>query len=217
MLGGEMIQTVQQASPLRCRWVACDEAFGRDPDWLDRIAGVGLWYCAEVPHDTRVWRYRPGPAVPAWSGQGRQPTRTRVLAEAAQPAEVAQLAASLPANRWVWRTIKAGRKGPLVARFARLRVIAVRAGLPGPDVWLVLRHQVGTGALNTSLSTAPAQTTLATLGRVSGRRWPIDTGVEEGKQDLGMGAYEVRSGRGWHHHMTLVILAHFLLVRLQLR
>jgi SRSO17 transposase len=48
-------------------------------------------------------------------------------------------------------------------------------------------------------------------------RWPIETCFEDGKQYLGMGEYEVRSWRGWHHHMTLVILAHFFLVRLQLR
>ena len=74
-------------------------------------------------------------------GPGTQTQRPHVLG-AAPPEEVAQLAASLPANRWVWRTITEGSKGPLVARFARLRVMAVREGLPGPDVWLVLRHHV---------------------------------------------------------------------------
>jgi SRSO17 transposase len=214
MRGWAMLHAVQQASPRRCRWVACDAACGRDTDLLDRITGVGLWYCAEVPHDTLVWRHRPGTAVPAWSGQGRQPRRTRVRAGAAQPEEVAQLAAALPANRWVWRTIQAGSQGPAVARLARLRVMAVREGVPGPDVWLVLRHHVGTGALTTSRSHAPAQTALAALGRVSGMRWPIETGFEDGTQDLGMGAYEVRRGRGWHHHMTLVTWAQVLLVRL---
>ena len=48
-------------------------------------------------------------------------------------------------------------------------------------------------------------------------RWPIETCFEAGKQYLGMGEYEVRSWRGWHHQRTLVILAHFFLVRLQLR
>jgi SRSO17 transposase len=217
MLGWEMLHAVRQASPLRCRWVACDEAFGRDADLLDRIAGVDLWYLAEVPHATRVWRHRPVTAVPAWSGQGRKPTRPRVLPGEAQPEEVAQLAASLPANRWVRRTIKEGSKGPLVARFARVRVMAVRESLPGPEVWLVLRYHVGTGELKTYLSNAPASTSLATLVRVSGMRWPIETCFEDGKQYLGMGAYEVRSWRGWHHHMTLVILAHFFLVRMRLR
>jgi len=54
---------------------------------------------------------------------------------------------------------------------------------------------------------------LATLVRLSGMRWPIETCCEDGKQYLGMGDDEVRSWRGWHHHMTLCILAHFFLVR----
>jgi SRSO17 transposase len=53
--------------------------------------------------------------------------------------------------------------------------------------------------------------------RLSGMRWPIETSFEDGRQYLGMGAYEVRGWRGWHHHMTLVILAHFFLVRMRLR
>jgi SRSO17 transposase len=212
-LGWEMIQAVRQAGTLRCRWVTCDEAFGRDTAFLDRVAVLGLWYFAEVPHDTQVWRQRPATAVPAWSGQGRKPTRPRVLAGEATPVEVAQVAVSLPAHRWVRRTIKEGSKGPLVARMAALRVIAVREGLPGPEVWLILRRNVLTGELKTYLCNAPVATPLARLVRLSGLRWPIETCFEEGKQYLGMGDYEVRSWRGWHHHMTLCILAHFFLVR----
>jgi SRSO17 transposase len=216
-LGWEMIQAVQQAGTLRGRWVTCDEAFGRDTDCLDRVAELGLWYFAEVPHDTQVWRQRPATAVPAWSGQGRKPTRTRVRAGEAKPAEVAHVAASLPADRWVRRTIKEGSKGPLVARFAALRVGAVREGLPGPEVWLVLRRNRLTGELKTYLCNAPADTPLATLVRLSGMRWPIETCFEDGKQYLGMGDDEGRSWRGWHHHMTLCILAHGFLVRACLR
>ena len=72
------------------------------------------------------------------------------------------------------RTIKEGSKGPLVARFAALRVIALREGLPGPEVWLVLRRNLVTGELKTSVSNAPADTPLATLVRLSGMRWPIE-------------------------------------------
>jgi SRSO17 transposase len=216
-LGWEMIQAVQQAGTLRGRWVTCDEAFGRDTDCLDRVAELGLWYFAEVPHDTQVWRQRPATAVPAWSGQGRKPTRTRVRAGEAKPAEVAHVAASRPADRWVRRTIKEGSKGPLVARFAALRVVAVREGLPGPEVWLVLRRNRLTGELKTYLCNAPADTPLATLVRLSGMRWPIETCFEDGKQYLGMGDDEGRSWRGWHHHMTLCILAHGFLVRACLR
>jgi SRSO17 transposase len=212
-LGGEMIQAVHHAHTLRARWVTCDEAFGRETHLLDHIDGLGLWYDAEVPHDTHVWRQRPATAVPPWSGQGRKPPCPRVLAGEATPDAVVQLAASLPADRWVRRTIKEGSKGPIVADMAALRVIAMREGLPGPEVWLVLRRNLGTGELKSYLSNAPADTALATLVRLSGMRWPIETCFEDGKQYVGMGDYEVRGWRGWQHHMTLCILAHFFLVR----
>ena len=215
MLGWAMIQAVHAAATLRCRWVACDEGFGRDTTFLDHSAGLELWYYAEVPHDTQVWRERPAAAVPPWSGRGRKPIRAQVVAGAAEAQPVAQLAAALPARMWSRQIIKEGSKGPVVADFAALRVVAVRDSLPGPAVWLILRHNVLTGELKTYLSNAPADTSLATLVRMSGRRWPIETCFEEGKQYLGMGDYEVRSWRGWHHHMTLCILAHFFLVRLQ--
>jgi hypothetical protein len=98
------------------------------------------------------------------------------------------------------------------AYVARGRVLAARGGWPGPAVWRVLRRHPVTGELKTSLCTP-----LATLVRLSGRRWPIETCCEDGQQSLGMGDYEVRSWRGWHPHMTLVILAQFFLVRLRLR
>ena len=105
----------------------------------------------------------------------------------------------------------------MVADFSAMRVVTIRDALPGPEVWLVLRRHIDTGELKTYLCNAPAITWLETLARLSGMRWPIETCFEESKQYLGMGDYEVRSWRGWHHHMTLCILAHFFLVRQQQR
>jgi len=58
LLGWEMRHAVPQVRSVRCRWVTCAAACGRDPDLLDRIAAVGLWSVAEVPHATRVWQQR---------------------------------------------------------------------------------------------------------------------------------------------------------------
>ena len=194
-----------------------DDAFGRETAWVDRLAGVGLWSVAEVPHASRLWRHRPVTAVPAWSGQGRTPTRPRVLPGEAHAAEVAQVAASRPANRWVRRNITEGSQGPVAARVARGRVMAVRQSLPGPEVGLVRRRHMETGELKTDVRHAPASPSLATVGRIAGRRWPIATCGEDGTPSLRRGAYAVRRGRGWHHHMPLVSLAHCCLVRLRLR
>jgi SRSO17 transposase len=216
-LAQEMLAAVVQTQALRCRWVVADEAFGGNPGFLDGVTGLGLWYFAEVPHTTRVWAERPAIDIPPWRGRGRRPQRARVVEGAPEARTVLSVAAALPTEAWTRQTIKEGSQGPMVAEFATLRVVAVRDTLPGPDVWLVLRRHSETGELKTYLCNAPVATPLDTLVRMSGMRWPIETCFEDGKQLLGMGDYEVRSWIGWHHHMTLVILAHFFVVRMSLR
>lgn len=215
-LAAEMLQAVHEAGTLPYGWLTCDAAFGRDTHFLDSV-GDYVSYFAEVESETRVWLERPATAIPEWSGRGRPPTRLRLLAGEPVAATVAAVAQMLSPSVWQRRTIKEGSKGPLVADFACLRVVAVRQALPGPDLWLILRRQPETGEIKYYLSNAPRQTTLHTFAWLSGMRWPVETCFEESKQELGMGDYQVRSWTGWHHHMTLVILAHFFLVRLELR
>jgi SRSO17 transposase len=212
-----MVREVRQAGQLRCRWLLCDEGFARSTDFLDQVAATGLWYFGEVPLDTQVWRHRPAVGVPAGSGQGRPPTRPKLLPQAPTAQEVRALATALPADAWSRHCIHEGAKGPLLADLALLRVVAPRNGLPGPDLWLVLRRNCATAELKAYLSNAPATIDPLTLVRMSGMRWPIEQCFEDSKQLLGMRDYQVRSWLGWHHHMTLVILAHFFLVRLQRR
>src|SRR5262249_57286424 len=89
--------------------------------------------------------------------------------------------------------------------------------------WLLLRRplprpgQTKPPELKYYVSNAPADLPLAELIRICGMRWPIECCFEEGKGELGMDQYELRFWRGWHHHMTLVILAHHFLVRLHQR
>jgi SRSO17 transposase len=213
-LGLDMLSAIHEAKTLRCQWVMCDEGFGRDGAFLDKVVALDLWYFAEVPHDTRVWRERPVVSLPAPSATGRKPTKERA---ATTPETVLDIAPQLRSEQWTRHTIKEGSKGPLVADFAVLRVVTVRDALPGPQVWLVMRRSLSTGELKTYVSNAPADLPLDTLVWASGRRWPIESSFEDGKQYVGLGDYEIRSWRGWHHHMTLCILAHFFLVRLAVR
>ena len=215
VLGWTMIEAVIQDGRLPCRWVTCDEAFGCNTELLDKLASLGMWYFAEVPHDTRVWQTRPATAVPPRSGRGPKPKRERVLPDAPAAEEVQVLAAAVPSEQWHQQVIQEGSQGPQVAEFAFQRVVAVRDDLPGPELWLVLRRSLSDGELKTYLCNAPAEVPQQQLVRTSGMRWPIEQCFEVGKQELGMGDYEVRSWRGWHHHMSLVLLAMAFLVRLQ--
>jgi SRSO17 transposase len=214
----ERLQALGREGSLRWRWVTCDEAFGRDGAFLDGIAALERWYLAEVPHDTQVWLTRPATAVPAWTGRGRRPHKARLVPGVPAPQRVDQLATAVPTAEWQSFLIKEGSKGPLVAEFAFRRGVTMRDGLPGPDVWMVFRRTLGASPeLKVYLSNAPAPTPEATLVRVAGMRWPIDTAFEESKGGLGLDHYEVRTWLGWHHHMTLCLLAHHFLVRARLR
>ena len=214
----EMLQEVVQEGTLRFRWVACDETYGKDPAFLDGVAALGRWYFAEIPHNIQVWETRPKTGIPEWGGRGPRPTRERV-AEGEPPSKrVDEIAAAVPADDWHPYLIKEGSKGPMVADFAFLRVVEVRDELPGREVWLVLRRSLGDDPeLKTYLCNAPADTPYSELARIAGMRWPVETALEDGKDDLGMDEYMVRSWIGWHHHMTEVILAHHFLVRVQQR
>ena len=104
-----------------------------------------------------------------------------------------------------------------MAEFAFMRAVAVRDGLPGPDVWVVLRRSLGAKAeLKSYLCNAPVGTPQTTMVRMSGMRWPVETAIEESKSELGMDHYEVRGWKGWHHHMTMTFLAHHFLVWVQI-
>ena len=189
-----MVQAVVASGALRCRWLLADEAFGRDTRLLDAIDGLGLWYMVEVPLDTRIW-----------------------LDDAAAATTPHALFPSLAGSSWSRHLVGNGTKGARIAEAQVRRVCAQRDGQPGPEVWLVLRLDPESGEQKAFLANAPATLTAARLVTVSGMRWPVEQIFEVAKQELGMGDYEVRSWPGWQHHMTLVTLAHFFLVRLQHR
>lgn len=232
-LAAELVEGAMADGGLRARWVVCDEGYGDDPATLDRFAATGLWYLAEVPRDTQVWplvepdgqtpRARPRRWIPPPqpSRKGPIPVRERLDPTSPPKGGLGTYARQIPADRWQRYRVLEGSKGPLVADFAAVRVIAVRDGLPGPEVWAVFRRKVAGAAdeseLKVYLSCAPAETPLRALVWVSGMRWPIEACFSEGKGELGLDHYELRFWRGWHHHMTMVILAHHFLVRLQQR
>jgi SRSO17 transposase len=208
----------QLEEPLPFQWVAADELYGDSPAFRDGIAALDKWYFTEIKTTSQVWLKRPEVHVPPWKGRGRRPTRLRLRHPTDRAVTVHSLVAQIPAPAWTRATIKEGSKGPIVSDFAFLRVVESRGGLPGPDLWLVIRRNVDNPAeLKFYFSNAPANIPLLELVRLSGLRWPIEIIFEEGKGELGFDHYETRSWLGWHHHMLLVSLAHHFLVHLRLK
>jgi SRSO17 transposase len=216
-LGLEMVTQLVERAVVPFRWVTCDERYGEIPAFLDGIAALGKWYVAEVAADTRVWVHTPSVEPPGQGLFGAPRKYPRVKRTAPRPYEMRELVLQIPRTQWHRRLIKEGSKGPLVAEFACRRVTPVRDELPGERCWAIFRRTWGPQPeVKFFLSNAPRTCPRHEFVRVSGLRWPVETGLKEGKGAVGMDQYETRTWLGWHHQMTLAILTHLFLVRLQL-
>jgi SRSO17 transposase len=216
-LGLAMVKDIAQRGALPFQWVAADEHFGMNPDFLDGIADLGKWYFAEVPANTMVWKGQPTvmPAGPV--ARGRPRAGARVAPDTPAALEVRQIAAGLSSRQWRRYKIKDGSKGPIEADFAFIRATRKRGRRPGQSVWVVFRRSRDPKPeLKIYLSNAPANIAHTRLVDMAGMRWPVECAFEEAKGELGMDHYETRTWRGWHHQMTMTFLAHHFLVRLQL-
>lgn len=217
-LAVELIQALVNRKVLPARWVAADALYGDSPAFRDHIAAMKLWYFTEVACASLIWRRHPAVSIPPWSGKGRKPTKERLKTPSNRPYRVDELLRRLPKTAWVRGLVKEGSKGPIVCDFAFVRVTECRQSLPGPRLWLVLRRNVAEPSeVKYYFSNAPESLEALELVRLSGMRWPVELSFEEGKSELGMDQYETRSWLGWHHHMTLVMLAHHFLVWVRVR
>ena len=214
-LGLAMLRQARMAGHLPGRWVTGDEGYGQVPSLRDALDTDGWWYVLEVPRTTPVFAQPARTAVPPWSGRGRPPTKPRLLAGEPPPQAVQALAATLAPDAWQVLTVADGAQGPRTYQFAAQRVCESRDGLPGRACWLVLRRNLDGSEPKYSLSNAPADTPLVTLGWVGAMRWPIETEFETEKGEAGLDEYEVRGWPGWHHHITLSLLAGAFLLTVQ--
>ena len=209
----ELLRQALARGSVRARWLAADALYGTSPAFRDGVAALSVYYFTAISCDTLMWRRQVALIIPPYSGKGRKPTKLRLKTPSNAPYRVDELAKRLPKRAWKRTTIKEGSKGPIVSDVAMVRVTEARDGLPGPRLWLVIRRNVADPSdVRYYLSNAPETTTEAELARLVGMRWPVELTFEQGKGEVGMDDYEVRSWQGWHHHMVMVMLAHHFLV-----
>ena len=194
-----------------------DAGYGNNSALRTDITALGLTYAAGILSTTTVWAQgaRPLPAKP-WSGRGRPPKLMRRDAKH-RPVAVKALALGLPKR--AWRTIawREGAAEPLRSRFARLRVRAAhrdewRAELRAEE-WLLIEWPKGESEPTKYwLSTLPQNIAFADLVDFAKLRWRIERDYQELKQEVGLGHFEGRGWRGFHHHATLCIAAYGFLI-----
>jgi SRSO17 transposase len=213
-IAATLVRNVAVLGTVTLDWLTADEAYGNNGDLLDELESLGQRYVMEVPTSTTVWAVDPTTCVPEYSGRGqppRRPTRESVTS-------VAKLAAGLPTGAWKRLKIREGGKGPLVFEFATVRVWAVRHRQPGPPIWVLIRRSLeAEPEIKYYVSNGDEGTSWKVLAAVACSRHRVEDFFEDGKSHLGMAQYETRSWIGWHHHMTLVALAHLFMTLTQRR
>jgi SRSO17 transposase len=201
----ELLRRTRSNGHVRFDWLVADSHYGDNGGFLDALEAEQQRYLLETRGEATFWTIDPSSQVPAYSGHGRPPSRSR--RESVQSARA--IAQQLPSKDWHALQLREGEKGPLVFEFARVRVWAVRHRKPGPAVWLMFRRSLEKNSeIKYYVSNGDEQTPLSSMALASGARWRVEEYFEDGKGELGMADYEARGWTSWHHHMSLVALAH---------
>jgi SRSO17 transposase len=197
--------------------VVTDAGYGNDTDFRDGVTAAGLPYVAGIQGTTGLWPPGAGPlpAAPR-GGKGRPPKRLRRDPEH-RPLAAEELAAGLPGDAWKAVTWREGTAGPLASRFAAVRVRPAhddfRLSEPRAEEWFLAEWPEGEKEPTKYwLSTLPEATSLEDLVATAKLRWRIERDFEELKQELGLGHFEGRGWRGFHHHASLCVAAYGFLV-----
>jgi SRSO17 transposase len=185
-------------------WVAGDDEFGRCSAFRGALRRRRLHYVLDVPCNTRIRVLSETPAA----GHRRPPWR-----------RADEWAQSQPQGRWHKVRLGAGSKGPKVvwALEAWVQVKDEDGRVGGRERLVVIRTLDREPRCWYTLSNAAAEVPLTKLVEVHSRRHGAEELFGAGKGEVGLGHYEVRSWVGWHHHMTLSLLALWFLQLEQVR
>ena len=215
-LGLSMIRDAQQRG-MPYAWIGMDAHYGQQPWLLAALEADDECYIADIPANTRVWQNCPQTEIPKRRGnRGRLPTKRKLVKAQPQPIEVRHLACALERSIWHQEYVRHTERGELWTRIACLRVYPVRDELPGPQTWLVLREDEAENRRKYQFTNAAPDTSFTRLAEMSHSRYWIERAIQDAKGEVGLDEYQLRGWRGWHHHMTLVLLAMLFLLELQL-
>ena len=207
----QLRRLLAEGAPHHC--VLADAGYGVDTAFRQALSDMGLQYAVGVTSAVVVWPPGIEPLPPKrYSGTGRPPVMPRRTARL-QPLSVK----ALPAEAFQTISWREGTNEPLCGRFAAVRVRhaggnAGKARLR-PLQWLLIEWPAGEAEpVKYVLSTMPEGTPLNELVGAAHQRWRIERDYQDLKQDFGLGHYEGRGWRGFHHHATLSIAAYGFLI-----
>ena len=197
--------------------VVADAGYGVDSKFRSGITDLSLNYIVGIQSSASVWKPGTEPLPPLPRKRTGRPPRLLRRDSDHHPVSVKQVALSLPAESWKTITWRQGTRYKLRSRFAALRIRPAHRDYwqaePHPEEWLLIEWPKDEAEPTKYwLSTLPPRTKLRDVVAIAKQRWIIERDYQELKQELGLGHYEGRGWRGFHHHATLCIAAYGFLV-----
>jgi SRSO17 transposase len=208
---------------LRPPVLLADSGYGEVGEFRGGLDARGVGYVVEVRSDTSAYPEQVHPVVAPSKPKGRRP-RPRYHHQPSSLKELAMAAGQRSCVDLIWRR---GSRGLQRGRFLVLRVrpagvtprrLARQAGTELPVHWLLVEWPHGKAdPIKYWLSSLPESTPLVDLVRLARSRWRVEQDYRELKGGLGLDHFEGRGFLGWHHHVTLVSVAHGFLTLERLR
>jgi SRSO17 transposase len=189
--------------------ITADAGYGSITEFRAALAERRLLFVVGIQSATAVWVDSGNLIVPSSRRRGRP--RHRPL-DIGAPVSVAELSKELVQDSWQRVTWREGARGPMTSRFAATRVLPSHSYQHGGDkeetLWLLAEWPEDEAAPTKFwLANLPEETSLISLVRLAKIRWWIEQGYQQLKDELGLDHYEGRTWQGWHHHVTLTMLA----------
>ena len=209
-IASQMLLKNAESGLFPAKYIGADCSFGSDSKFLDALPD-GMIYFVDVRCDQRVFTSRPEVTLPPYSGRGRRPVKETTSFPPLTVEEVAE-----DENQpWNDVVLGIGAKGPIITSDKYLRVVEVRDGKPGKDVWLYVR-KLANGSIKYALCNESATATVEDLRKPALMRWSIEQCFHECKKYLGLDHYETRSWDGWRRHILLCFIAHLFVIKLRM-
>lgn len=205
----EMVEHARELG-LQYKWVSCDGFYGEDPTFLRALDTLPVpeIFMADVHKAQHVYLEDPKPVVPPPKPGKRGKKTTRLKAQT-KPIRVDKWASQQPIDAWERMTLRDSTKGELRVDILHKRVWLWDGVDTEAHCWhLVVRRELNAPSkLKYSLSNADKDTPVSRLAFMQGQRYWVEHALKNGKQEVGLGDYQVRGWRGWHHHMVLVMMS----------
>jgi len=178
-------------------WVAGDDEMGRIPWFRKALRKMNEPYVLAVPANILICDL-----------EGKIKTDDHTFIS------VQKWIKLVPAECWKTIKVRQGHKGWLSVRLVTCRVLAMIEGEVGDEETLIVsrwRDETNKPRCDYYLSYNKERADLDEYARVIKSAYRIEECFHRGKGECGLGDYQVRNWRGWHHHVALSMLSQWFL------